>query len=70
MGDILVVIFHLVDCVWGEFGEWTECSATCGTGSQSRTRTIETPAQNGGVACSGAEMETRDCNTETCPSGS
>ena len=61
------IITVLVDCAWGDFGEWTECSATCGTGTQTRTRTEATAAAHGGTACAGDSSESQDCNTQDCP---
>ncbi|MCX6732805.1 MAG: hypothetical protein NTV98_04675 [Candidatus Roizmanbacteria bacterium] len=49
-----------VDCVWGE---WGNCSKSCGTGTQSRK--IAQPAENGGAECTGPY--TQDCNTTPCP---
>ena len=60
------VIQTPVDCAWSDFGEWTQCSAECGTGTQTRTRTEETAAENGGAACDGDSTETQDCNTHAC----
>ena len=31
-------LFILVDCDVGEWGDWTDCSATCGGGTKSRDR--------------------------------
>ena len=56
-----------MDCVWGSFGEWTDCSAECGTGTQSRTRTKATEAEYGGAACIGGATEAQECNTHHCP---
>jgi hypothetical protein len=55
-----------VDCVVSEWSEWSECSAPCGGGTQSRTRTIVTPPANGGTPCPELE-ETRACNEQPCP---
>jgi len=56
-----------VDGEWGEFGDWSECSAECGGGSQTRSRACDSPAPaNGGAACVGEETETMDCNTDLC----
>ena len=47
---------------------WGPCSASCGTGTQSRTRTCnEPPPQNGGEDCDGDDTESQDCNTQECP---
>jgi len=55
-----------VDCVLSDWSPWSACSATCGTGTQSRTRTILTEPANGGTAC-GDLSESQDCNTDPCP---
>jgi len=60
-----------VDCV-GSWSGYGSCSATCGSGVQSRTYTITTNAQNGGSQCphlNGA-TQTRTCNNDACPSNS
>ena len=41
---------------WTDFGDWSECSAECGTGSQTRSRSCTNPAPaNGGQECLGDE---------------
>jgi len=54
-----------VNCNVGGWQSWTVCSLSCGTGSQTRTRSIVAP-KNGGVTCPSA-THTRDCNTHKCP---
>ena len=52
---------------WSEYGE---CSASCGGGSQSRSRSCDNPAPaHGGKDCKdlGAATESRPCNTHPCP---
>ena len=61
------ILLSLVDCAWSNFGEWTKCSVECGTGTQTRTRTEETSAKNGGSACDGDATETQYCNGHWCP---
>uniref|UniRef100_A0A7S1NC01 Spondin-like TSP1 domain-containing protein n=1 Tax=Eutreptiella gymnastica TaxID=73025 RepID=A0A7S1NC01_9EUGL len=55
-----------VDCVMAEWGEWSVCSATCGGGSQLRTRYHTTASAHGGAPC-GEREETRTCETDPCP---
>ena len=50
------------------YGDWSACSADCGGGTQTRSRTCTNPAPaNGGADCVGDSSETRDCNTQGCP---
>jgi len=55
-----------VDCVVSDFGPFSECSATCGGGTQTRTRKITTDQAHEGAACP-ALTETEECNTNPCP---
>ena len=58
----------LVDGGYSDFGDWSECSAECGGGTQTRTRTCTNPAPaHGGDDCLGDSTETRKCNTQACP---
>lgn len=59
--------FILVDCKWGEFDGWSRCSKTCGKGKQTRSRSIETPASNGGKECEGDAREVKACFEQACP---
>ena len=52
---------------YSDFGDWSECSAECGGGTQTRSRTCTNPApQHGGLDCVGDSTETRECNTKGC----
>ena len=60
----------LVDGGYSAWTDWSAdtCTATCGTGTQTRIRLCNDPAPaNGGLACIGADSEARDCNTDACP---
>ncbi|XP_013411295.1 uncharacterized protein LOC106174328 isoform X9 [Lingula anatina] len=50
------------------WSSWGSCNATCGGGSQSRTRTCTNPVpQNGGADCVGDRLELQQCSTQGCP---
>ena len=60
--------YNSVDGGWSEFGDWSDCSATCGGGTQTKTRTCNNPAPaHGGLDCQGESGETQNCNTQECP---
>ena len=56
-----------VDCQWGEYGEWSECSKDCGGGTQTRSRPIVQEAKNNGKNCKGLPTQTKECNSNPCP---
>ncbi|VDM50884.1 unnamed protein product [Toxocara canis] len=49
---------------WSEWESWSECSASCGGGVQTRKRTCVT--QCGSCTCQGVATEQRPCNTQPC----
>jgi len=56
--------------VYSDWSHWSLCSATCGGGTQERTRKCTFPKDTkGGVDCSslGPSLETRECNALLCP---
>ncbi len=54
-----------VDCQVGNWSNWSDCTASCGGGIQSRTRSIITQPKGTGKACP-TIRETKECNTEQC----
>ncbi|KAI3629423.1 hypothetical protein MIR68_012438 [Amoeboaphelidium protococcarum] len=56
------------DCVVSEWSEFSECSAPCGSGTQTRTRSIIRFPFLGGEACPSDLQESKACNTAPCPS--
>ncbi|XP_042297923.1 somatomedin-B and thrombospondin type-1 domain-containing protein-like isoform X2 [Sceloporus undulatus] len=40
-----------VNCVVGPWGDWSDCSSLCGTGSKDRMRQVTVPPRNGGTPC-------------------
>ena len=54
------------DCVLTDWTAWSECSTDCGGGNQTRTRSVATPAEGNGAACSDVQSEERPCNEAIC----
>ncbi|CAH1776211.1 unnamed protein product, partial [Owenia fusiformis] len=55
-----------VDGKWEEFGDWFECSVSCGNGTQVKIRECNGP-YFGGANCTGHFSEEQFCNTFPCP---
>jgi hypothetical protein len=54
-----------VDCVW-EYGDFEECSASCGEGVMMRFPEVIRPSSNGGKPCP-TDPEIRPCDAGPCP---
>jgi len=66
-GQVGIVEAIRVDGGWGPWQEWSQCTATCGGGSQARNRTCSDPEpQLGGKNCIGPGEDGRKCNEEEC----
>ena len=57
----------LVNCEWSDFGEWSECSKSCGGGEKTSSRSVVKPALYGGKECEGKEIQIESCNDQPCP---
>ena len=56
-----------VDGSWGSWIKWSQCSQSCGGGTETRRRLCDSPAPaQGGTDCQGDQHQERQCNTETC----
>ncbi|CAE7315846.1 Hmcn1 [Symbiodinium pilosum] len=59
------------DCIWHDWGTWTNCSKTCGlgfnAGTTTRHRVQSVTAAFGGKACEGKAVHTTRCNEVLCP---
>ena len=57
------------DVSWGPWSAWpATCSEPCDSGTQTRSRTCQTPTFRGVVDCSGSSVDSQACNTDPCPS--
>lgn len=56
-----------VDCIWGDWSSWTLCTATCGNGSQARSRIIAQKRAFGGIPCQGFSKGKQRCSLSPCP---
>jgi len=50
------------NCLWAVWGEWSDCSVSCGKGSRSRVRVHAMLATNGGRACVGVSNTNITCD--------
>ena len=55
-----------VDCELTAWGPWGACDKGCDGGTQTRKRSVKTPAQNDGKECEGDLKERKECNTQEC----
>ncbi|ELU06140.1 hypothetical protein CAPTEDRAFT_227515 [Capitella teleta] len=58
-----------IDGYWTQWLPWTECSASCDTGTRLRQRACIGPSNNG-LKCPGAQQENEFCLNSTCATGS
>ena len=57
----------LVDGGWSEWTGWSQCTKTCGTGTQQISRKCNDPVpQHGGHDCGADNSQSRDCNKLPC----
>jgi len=54
------------DCLLTDWAKWSDCSASCGSGSRTRTRKVDRFASNGAKPCEGALQEVGQCVREDC----
>ncbi|KAH8387753.1 hypothetical protein KR093_009375 [Drosophila rubida] len=55
----------VLDCQVGEWGAWSECDKSCGSGMMTRTRQVLQAAQNGGKHCPTLQQK-RGCQGYRC----
>ncbi|CAC5410844.1 HMCN [Mytilus coruscus] len=53
---------------WSEWGVWSLCSTSCGSGNRTRSRLCDNPPPSyGGGYCNGNNLDLDTCNTHECP---
>ncbi|KAH8240489.1 hypothetical protein KR038_003497 [Drosophila bunnanda] len=57
--------FPVLDCQVGDWGPWSECDKSCGTGMMTRSRQVLQAAQNGGKHCPTLQQK-RGCQGYRC----
>eukprot|EP00932_Pfiesteria_piscicida_P005041 SRR837773.14946.p1 GENE.SRR837773.14946~~SRR837773.14946.p1 ORF type:complete len:336 (-),score=53.58 SRR837773.14946:25-1005(-) len=55
-----------VDCLWGPWSAWQDCSASCGPGHKRRDRSIRVQAEDEGLPCVGLTFQLSDCHVAAC----
>ncbi|CAE7358213.1 HMCN1 [Symbiodinium natans] len=58
-----------VDCAFGPWSAWSDCSRECGGGQHTATRQVLQHAGGAGTPCSGALQRLEACNLIYCPGG-
>ncbi|CAJ1337729.1 unnamed protein product [Effrenium voratum] len=54
------------DCLFSQWEGWATCSASCGGGEHTRSRSIAREAKNNGLPCIGALSEISECARHEC----
>ena len=52
---------------WLAWGNWSQCTASCGQGSKVRARTCSHQPINGSEQCDGNAFEFENCTMAECP---
>ena len=65
----MMLPFHLVDCLWTDWGTWSACSPTCSdvVGARMSSRTKVREVDNNGTACEGQDIKQEPCSNDPCP---
>jgi len=56
-----------IDCVYGEWSQWSQCDKSCAGGFRSRKREKKVEDVNGGKPCEGDPLEKLSCDLANCP---
>ena len=60
--EVYVKPEKIVDGAWSQWSSWSQCSKSCGEGTETRSRDCDNPRpQYGGLLCSGSKLNVRTC---------
>ena len=59
-------IFAVDPTQWQDWGEWSECTATCGEGLNIRARACFDPESEGNYNCPGSPTQVKKCEEAEC----
>ena len=62
----LKYVFAVLPAQWQVWGDWSQCTASCGQGLKMRARSCFDPESGSDQACSGSSTEVEECNEEEC----
>ena len=54
---------------WPPWGNWSQCTTTCGPGSKFRARSCSDPELTGSSGCLGNQTQIEPCFEAECPGG-
>ena len=55
-----------IDAEWRPWGQWSQCTATCGNGTQVRARACGEAKYGGDEVCHGDSSEVQECSVADC----
>merc|ERR1719409_1421441 len=67
MSGLYIIALAPIDCLLSTWDDWSACSAACGDGTKTRSRTHTVEAQHGGKECEGALDASEECKEKECP---
>ena len=64
----MLLIIHISDGGWSDWGSFGTCSVTCGVGVKIRSRTCSNPKPSlEGKHCQGSPVQVAVCSKNPCP---
>ena len=65
---INVIFSEAINGNWGNWTSLSDCSHSCGGGTQYRVRSCDNPGPAyGGFWCAGNDTDVQSCNMDPCP---